>query len=406
METLFSVIAALLCGAATVCGGETLPSTAEVADLLFRRDSRLRAVAAVYREVDGPDHDAVADGYHRRFVAARAPNWFFRDNAHGHAALDWRQDPLRKSITIQPGQSIIFENLNRVTYDYDLARRDVQTELLFNVLSWWPYPDWPSPTSFGVPWSLSAVPGDANTSDQTASVVFLLSEGVLLTMLVRPTMGACCTLLGATAPLALGVAVSLLDTSIFEVRYLAFAQPFWLIAAAIAVCRVPRRALRTTLAAMLIGSLLFAHIRFWREAEFGQRPGAKGVAEFLDRTRDAGEPVVVCSQVCYYPILYHSSNTSDLWLFDDEHNVRRHSWGSAIIQPSELLSAGALNELRSPRVWLVELDGGFGPLNVPRGAGWRLKSERRFRGIWSFEGEYVVKEYENRRSATLQLTAH
>jgi hypothetical protein len=62
---------------------------------------------------------------------------------------------------------MLFENLNRVVVDYDaragaLAPYDVQSELLFLVLCWWPYPDWPPPEQFGRPWSMSSLLAGGN----------------------------------------------------------------------------------------------------------------------------------------------------------------------------------------------------------------------------------------------------
>lgn len=239
-------------------------------------------------------------------------------------------------------------------------------------------------------------PEDANTDDETAGVLFLLSEALLLAALARPTRGSVYVVLAATAPLACGVAVSLADTNVFEARYLAFAQPFWLVAAAMAVSYVPARAPRYALAATLIGCSLFAHWRFCRAADFDQRPGARAAARYIEQHRAPGDAVVVCSQTNYYPLLYHSGGARGIWLFDDEKNVRRHSWGSAIILPSELLSRADLDSLASPRVWIVDSErASWGPLRVPRASHWRMRAQRRFRGTWGFEGEYVVTEFDN-----------
>lgn len=246
-------------------------------------------------------------------------------------------------------------------------------------------------------------PEVAKVSDAAAFGVFVLSEALLLAVLVRPTMGTCYTFLAATAPWAMGIATSLVDTAVFEVRYLTFSQPFWLVAAAIAVSRIPSTAWRRCAAAMLIGAMLVAHVRFYRICDFTHRPGARAVAEFLDRNRREGEPVVVCSQNYYYPILYHLSNTRGMWLYDDEDTVRLHLWGSAIIQPHELLSRKELESIESSRVWVVDMEGGWGSLRVPFVPGWHRKSQKRFGGTWGFEGDYIVVEYEIARKSVVRL---
>lgn len=239
-------------------------------------------------------------------------------------------------------------------------------------------------------------PEDADTTDDTALVVFLICEFLLLASLARPTRAAWYVFLAATVPLALGVLVSLLDTRIFEVRYLAFAQPFWLIAAAMSASLVPWTAARWTLGAALIGCSVFTHARFLERTEFDERPGARGAAEYIEARRRPGEAVLVCGQVYYYPLMYYTHCAPDLWLFDDGKNVRRHYWGSAVILPGDLLSRDRLEALACPRVWTVDCErASWGPLRVPRSSRWKERSQKTFRGAWGFEGNYVVTEYEN-----------
>ncbi len=154
----------------SVCVADPSPTIENLTALLTKRDQELHALAAVYRQVSREtQNDGVVGGYIRRSVAFRPPAWFFRDNAHGHSGLDWRQDPLRKTLLIRPGETLLLENLNRVVLDPrfapdESAPRDVQTELLFLVLCWWPYSDWPSPDFAGRSWSMSSLLADGGYS--------------------------------------------------------------------------------------------------------------------------------------------------------------------------------------------------------------------------------------------------
>ena len=104
----------IICG---VAGADASPSVEDLTALLTKRDKELHSLAAVYREVFRGSRDGIVDGYLRRSVAFRSPCWFFRDNSHGHARLDWRQDPRRKTLLIRPGETTLLENLNRVLLD-------------------------------------------------------------------------------------------------------------------------------------------------------------------------------------------------------------------------------------------------------------------------------------------------
>lgn len=247
------------------------------------------------------------------------------------------------------------------------------------------------------PFAMFCEPEDARPTDAEALAVLAVSEIILFAMLVQPSGASCYTFFAAIAPFALGVAVSLGDTTVFEVRYLVFAQPFWLFAAALALGRVRGVIRRGALGAFLVGCLLLAQAKFWYRSEFGQRPGARAVAQFLEWNRRADEPVLVCSQLYYYPIVYHSADTACFLIFDDENQVRRHCWGSAIVEPHELISRSECAALRSPRIWVVDMIGGWGPSHVPKCPGWEVASERTFRGTWDYEGDYCIVEYTNTR---------
>jgi hypothetical protein len=69
---------------------------------------------------------------------------------------------MRKTLAISFGMETLLENLNRVVVEESVAENatapyDVQAELLFDVLWWWPYTRWPPPRSYGMPWSFSAL---------------------------------------------------------------------------------------------------------------------------------------------------------------------------------------------------------------------------------------------------------
>ena len=174
---LVAIVACWRCEAVSFAFGEPLPEGDAVVAALVGRDTELRAFAATYRELPRDARDGIVGGYRRRAVAFRAPDCFYRDNAHGHSRLDWRQDPMRKTLSIFHGRGTLLENLNRVVVEDDLsgstaAPFDVQGELLFDVLWWWPYTKWPSPLSYGLPWSLSTLlrSGEYHAQEEPANI--------------------------------------------------------------------------------------------------------------------------------------------------------------------------------------------------------------------------------------------
>lgn len=143
-----------------VCNAQALGiSAADLAERLMVRDEKLRALALIYTEVPQDRSGRPEGGYLRRAIAARAPNWFMRDNGHGSAQMHWRDDPLRKCIYISPNRVLTFTPLNRVIHEgkpvsAGSAPAEAVEELIFFVLCWWPFSDWPEPEVYGRKWSM------------------------------------------------------------------------------------------------------------------------------------------------------------------------------------------------------------------------------------------------------------
>lgn len=147
---------------------DEVPSQSEAATALNLRERLARefdsihALSLVYQQRPTSPPGKPAGGYTRRFVAAARPGFFLRDNSHGHSAMDWGDDPFRKTLLKTPDAITLKEELSRVVTDIDpkypgATRADVQGELTFRALCWWPLADWEPPSIFGRPWSMPAL---------------------------------------------------------------------------------------------------------------------------------------------------------------------------------------------------------------------------------------------------------
>jgi hypothetical protein len=167
------IILAALCGPIGMDGrpdpqagrpsiGEERVSAGALAKELADQHDSLTALSLVYQQVPYSPPGGRTGEYARRFVAVRRPGFFLRDNGHAHDGMSWLDDPLRKTLLITPTESALLENLNRVVTELDIKHSgpaviDLQTELIFRVLCWWPFTDWPPPDVFGRPWSMSSL---------------------------------------------------------------------------------------------------------------------------------------------------------------------------------------------------------------------------------------------------------
>ena len=226
----------------------------------------------------------------------------------------------------------------------------------------------------------------------------LLAAGVcvaiLLAVLWRARAGAWYVFLSAVIPLTFAVLLSRAGTHIFTCRYMLFANLFLLTALGVVVGRIPFRLERSLLAAILLAAFLGTYVDFWWALDVEHKPGTRAAAAHIDSQRRLGEPVVVSSPLFYLPLLYHTADRGDWYVFAPDLGLL-HYEGAPEITPEEIVNAAQLNALPARRVWVVNMDGGgWGHRVVPIPTGWTMRSEQRFPEVYDVQGEVVVVEYE------------
>ena len=142
-------------------GGESVSADALARELVDQHDS-LTALSLVYQQEPVNKPGKPTGAYSRRFVAASRPGFFLRDNGHVHDRMSLSDDPLRKTLLITPTESPLLEVLNRNIIERNIkhsgpAPRQLELELIFRALCWWPYANWSPPEFHRRPWSMSAL---------------------------------------------------------------------------------------------------------------------------------------------------------------------------------------------------------------------------------------------------------
>lgn len=244
------------------------------------------------------------------------------------------------------------------------------------------------------PFTMFWEPEDARPSTAAALCVFCASEAVLVALLIRRTFADLFLFTSVLGPCLLAILISLVDTSVFAVRYLAFAQVFWLIAIAAVAARLPIRWPSLTIGMLLVVETT-GYAQFLYVSRPGARPGARAVARELDARRTPGEPVIVCSALYYYPLLYHLESRDHVYIYNEPERLNAHLSGRSIIRIEDLISMDEITRLTSARLWVVDMANGWGPFYVPIPDGWRELTTRQVSGTWLFEGDYVLTEYRN-----------
>ena len=238
-------------------------------------------------------------------------------------------------------------------------------------------------------------PEDATYNATANAIAAIATISVLAILLWRPTAGDWFLFLGVTVPLLGSVLVSLLDTRIFHLRYFLFCHLFLLAALARAVWKLcPNRLERTLVSAWLLVTGAMIAVAFLERLDISNRPGVKGATAWIAQSRRPGEPVVVCSPLFFFSVLYHLPGRADCFLFTDGQPVVHYEGGSAVI-PQDLITAESLHTLRTGRVWVVNMDGGhWGTRTVPVPAHWRLTNHVSFLEAYGVQGTAIVDVYE------------
>jgi uncharacterized membrane protein len=226
-----------------------------------------------------------------------------------------------------------------------------------------------------------------------AEYALALSGAVLLALLWKARSGEWYLFCAALGPVALGVAVSWMDTNSFNLRYLLFANLSFLAAIAVLVMRISAPRIRTGAIVLLVTCLSIIHVVFWNKLDVVNKPGARGAVAAIAAKRKAGEPVVVSSPLLYFSLLYHCGDETG-WRLYNERAELLHYQGTAVAKPGELISSQELAATRSDRVWVVEMAGGYwGDFQVPVPADWVEMNREEFPEVYWLQGNLYVAEY-------------
>jgi hypothetical protein len=222
----------------------------------------------------------------------------------------------------------------------------------------------------------------------------LICAAVPLALAWKARAGEWYLIAAIVCPPLLSLLASILGTHAFTLRYLLFANVFFLIGLAVLICRWTVGWRRSALSAFVLAWFLFVDGYFWHKLDIDGKPGARGAAEAIAIGRRPGEPVIVSSPLFFFPMLYHLQDRSDCFLFGDRHDVP-HYQGRAVLTAEDLISGQQLQELGGDRIWVVDMAGGhWGNKSVPVPANWAEISRQSFPEVYWPQGNVIVLQYQ------------
>jgi hypothetical protein len=222
-----------------------------------------------------------------------------------------------------------------------------------------------------------------------AVIVAVLCGFVILAMLWRGRAGEWLVACLAVVPFVLISLVSMLSMNLMLSRYMAFLQPFLLIAIAAMIWRIPIDWLRDIVACLAVSAGLLLHVDFVDSLDIEHRPGARAAAAYIDSQRNAGEPVIGCSPLVMFPTLFHSHAREDWYVYSDRPVVPYYAGGS-ILRDQEILFDAQIDAIRSKRAWVVTSSGGWARWGLYIPPSWKKTSEERFPEIYAFQNDVKV----------------
>ncbi len=218
---------------------------------------------------------------------------------------------------------------------------------------------------------------------------------VVLAMLWKGRAGQWCVACLAVVPFALIWLVSSVSSNLMLDRYMAFLQPFLLIAMASALWRIPIGVVRDLIAYAVVAAGLALHVDFVDSLNIANRPGASAAASYIDAQRRPGEPVIACSPLLMFPTLFHSRQREGWRVYSNQLEISFYAGGS-ILTPEDVFSAGDMDKIRTERVWVITSSGSWAGWGMYIPPTWISISRQQFREVYGFQYDVVVVCYRTR----------
>ncbi|MBN1908514.1 MAG: glycosyltransferase family 39 protein, partial [Pirellulales bacterium] len=196
-------------------------------------------------------------------------------------------------------------------------------------------------------------------SDRFGAIVTTVGCLVVLGLLLRRAKSPEWYLVTAVVvPLAAAALITQYDTRVFTARYLFSVHLLLMAGAAVLIARIRPREVRwlviTVLMLVAIDGNLSRHMRL----EVAHRPGGRAAVAFLESRRRPGEPVVVCSPLLYFSLLYYARDRNAWYLYDHPDYPMTHFRGKPIVEARQVLSREQLEQIESRRIWVADMHSG------------------------------------------------
>ncbi|MBI1833887.1 MAG: glycosyltransferase family 39 protein [Candidatus Andersenbacteria bacterium] len=193
-------------------------------------------------------------------------------------------------------------------------------------------------------------------------------------------------------PFLLAIAISFVGQSLYQDRFLVFANIFIFIALAMLLAQLPRRWYPWA-SAVTILLLLTTYWGFWQELDIENKPGAHAATTYAFQVHDEG-PVVVTSPFIYFAVIHYLQeeygNTTEAKLYSETGQLA-HFEGGPILTDQDIIGPSVFDQPNIQNMTLVETSG-FGGTKLPLPINWRVIEEKTFPEVFTYQGEVFVRK--------------
>lgn len=196
-------------------------------------------------------------------------------------------------------------------------------------------------------------------------------------------------------PFILVIVISFVSQSLYQDRFLVFANLFVLLALATLIFRLPWKTARTTAMVVTLVGLSVTGVKFWFELDIPNRPGAHAAAEYIFAHRQDNEPVLVSSPFVYFAIEHYAKEDYKGQLNPDLYSdtgALLHFSGGPILTTEDIVGPDYFNTIQADTLWVVDTNG-FGEEKLTPPQEWQAQEERTYPEVFPHQKDVFVTQY-------------
>lgn len=194
-------------------------------------------------------------------------------------------------------------------------------------------------------------------------------------------------------PIAAAWATVYVGQSLYNDRFLVFANIFVLIAIAALLTHLRPRSMAFSLSLLVLLALGASFARYVQELNIPARPGLRAAVTSIPANPAQPETIIVSSPFIFFPAAYYAGQGGYAAprLLSDTVDLA-HFAGGPIITPGDVIPSAELATLPGSRLWFLDTTG-FSHFPLELKTPWRAIGQQAFPEVFPHQGKIILTEY-------------